>query len=63
MRYSIEPKERIYVKRYEFCLLLGKSLSINYGQELLDSTKKSTTDVTKTTSKKQFKKQQKQLMI
>ena len=56
MRYSIEPKERIYVKRYEFCLLLGKSLSNNDGQELLDSTKKST-------SKKQFKKQQKQLMI
>ena len=46
MRYSIEPRDRIYVKGYGFLSFaknMGKSLSNKYSQKLLDSTKKSTT--------------------
>ena len=45
-RYSIEPKDRIYVKGYgllSFPKNKGKTLSNKYGQKLLDSAKKSTT--------------------
>ena len=51
MRYSIEPRDRIYVKGYAFLFFaknMGKSLSSKYGQRLLDSAKKSTTDTMKT---------------
>ena len=54
MRYSIEPPERKYVKGYGFLSFaknMGKDLSNKYNQKLLDSAKKSTTDVTKTASK------------
>ena len=64
MRYSIEPRDRIYIEGYEFLPFaknMGKSLSNKYGQKVRDSAKKSTTDTIKTASKKQFKKQQKQL--
>ena len=64
MRYSNEPRDRIYVKGYGFLSFaknMGKSLSNKYGQKLLDSAKKSTTDAIKTASKEQFKKLQKQL--
>ena len=47
MRYSIETRDRIYVKRYgllSFAKNIRKSLSNNYSQKLLNSTKKSTTD-------------------
>ena len=43
MRYSIEPKDRIYVKGYRFLPLaknLGKSLISKFGQKLLHSAKK-----------------------
>ena len=43
----------------DFCLLLktwGKSLSNKYGQKLLDSAKKSTTDAIKTASKRAIQK-------
>ena len=66
MRYSIEPKERIYVKGYgflSFAKIMGKNLSNNYGQKLLDTTKKSTSDAIKLHQKEQFKKQQKQRVI
>ena len=66
MRYSIEPRDRIYVKGYGFSSFttnMGKSLSNKYGQNLLDSAKKSTMDAIKTASKEQFKKQQKELVI
>ena len=53
MRYSIEPRDRIYVKGYGF---LCKSLSNKYGQKLLDSAKKSTTDAIKTASKRAIQK-------
>ena len=59
MRYSIEPKNRIYVKGYGFLSFAkntGKSLSNKYGQKLLDSAKKSTTDAIKTVSKRAIQK-------
>ena len=54
MRYSIEPRDRIYVKGYGFLSFaknMGKSLSNKYGQKLIDSATKSTTDAIKTASK------------
>ena len=54
MRYSIEPRDRTYVKGYEFLSFIknmGKRLSNKYGQKLLDSAKKSTTDAIKAASK------------
>ena len=59
MRYSIEPRDRIYVKGYGFLSFaknIGKSLSNKYGQKLLDSAKKSTTDAIKTASKRAIQK-------
>ena len=59
MRYSIEPKDRIYVKGYGFLCFaknMGKNLSNKYVQKLLDSAKKSNTDAIKTASKKEGKK-------
>ena len=55
MRYSIEPKDRIYVKGYGFLSFtknMGTHLSSTYGQKLLDSAKKSTKDAIKTASKR-----------
>ena len=59
MRYSIEPRDRIYVKEYGFLSFaknMGKSLSDKYGQKLLDSAKKSTADAIKTASKRAIQK-------
>ena len=59
MRYSIEPRAKIYVKRYGFLSFaknIGKNLSNKYGQKLLDSAKKSTTDAIKTASKRAIQK-------
>ena len=59
MRYSIEPRDRIYVKGYGFLSFaknMGKRLSNKYGQKLLDSAKKSTTDAIKTASKRAIQK-------
>ena len=57
MRYSIEPRHRIYVKGYEF-LSFAKNMGLcnKYGQKLLDGAKKSTTDAIKTASKKAIQK-------
>ena len=55
MRYSIEPRDRIYVKGYGFLSFaknVGKSLNNRYGQKLLDSAKKSTAEAIKTVSKR-----------
>ena len=55
MRYSIEPKDRIYVKGYKFLSFaknIGKNLSNKYGQKLLYRAKKSTTDAMKIASKR-----------
>ena len=54
MRYSIEPTDRIYVKRYgflSFAKYIAKNLSNKYGQKMYDTAKKSTTDAIKTASK------------
>ena len=55
MRYSVEPKNRIYVKGYEF-LSFAKNLSNKYSQKLIDAAKKSTTDAVKTASKRVIQK-------
>ena len=63
MRYSNEPRARIYAKGYGFLSFaknMGKSLSNKYSQKRLDSAKKSAIDAKKEKiQKKQFKKQQK----
>ena len=62
MRYSIEPRDIIYVIYVKghgflsFAKNMGKSLSNKYGQKRFDSAKKSTTDAIKTTSKKAIQK-------
>ena len=59
MRYSIEPRNRKYVKGYgffSFAKNISKSLSNKYGQKVLDSAKKSTTDAIKTASKIEIQK-------
>ena len=59
MSYSIELKHRIYVKGYGFLSFaknMGTQLSNKYGQKLLDSAKKSTTDAIKTASKRAIQK-------
>ena len=66
MRYSIDTRERTYVKGYGFLSFaknIGKNLSNKYGQKFLDSTKKSAADALKLLAKEQFKKQLKQLGI
>ena len=45
-----------------FAKNMSKNLSNKYGQKLLDSAKKCTTDAIKTASKKAIQKQQKQLV-
>ena len=61
IRYSIEPKERRYVKGYGFLSFarnigthatkVAKNLNNKYGQRLADSAKKSATDAFKIASK------------
>ena len=55
MRYSIEPRDRRYVKGYGFLSFaknIGKNKSNKYSQKLVDSAKKSATDAVRTTSKR-----------
>ena len=54
MRYSIEPRERRYVKGYGFM-----SFAIKYSKSLMDLSK----TFAKTALKRYLKKQQKQLEI
>ena len=59
MRYTIEARDRIYLKGYGFLSFaknMGKSLSMKYGQKLLNGAKKSTTDAIKTASKRAIQK-------
>ena len=59
MRYSVEPKDRIYVKGYgflSFAKKIGKNLNNKYSKKLLDSAKKSTPDAIKTASKRTIQK-------
>ena len=59
MRYSIEPRERRYVKGYGF-LSFARNFSDKYGKSLMDACKKF---AKKLLVKKYLKKQQKQLEI
>ena len=63
MRYSVQPRDRIFVKGYGFLFFaknIGKNIGKNiskifsgkYSQKLLDHAKQSATDVFKTASKK-----------
>ena len=59
MIYSIEPRNRIYVKGYgslSFAKNMGKILSKKYDQRLLDSTSTSTAEAIRTTSKRAIQK-------
>ena len=55
MRYSIEPKGRVYMESYGF-LSFAKKMSTNlsnkYSQNLLDTAKKSTIDAIRAASKR-----------
>ena len=55
MRYSIEPRDRVYVNGYEFMSFAG-SMSNKYGKKLVDTAKKSATDAIKTASKRAIQK-------
>ena len=55
MRYSVQPRDRIHVKRYGF-LSFAKRLSNKYGKKLIDNTKKSTIDAIKTALKRAIQK-------
>ena len=59
MRYSIEPRDRIYGKGHGFLSFAkntGKSLTNKYVQKLLDSAKKSTADAVKGAPKRAIEK-------
>ena len=55
MRYSIEPRDRIYVKGYGFLSFaknMSKNFSNTYSQKLFETAKKYTADAIKTVSKR-----------
>ena len=62
MRYSIEPRERRYVKGYGF-LSFAKKLSDKYSKSLMDKGIDVSKKSAKLLVKKYLKKQQKQLEI
>ena len=55
MRYSIEPRDRVYVKGYGF-MSFARSMSNKYGKKPVDTAKESATDAIKTASKRAIKK-------
>ena len=59
MRYSIESRDRICVKGYGFMSFaknIGKILSNKYSQKIIDTAKKSATEVIKTASHRAIQK-------
>ena len=66
MRYSIEARERRYVKGYGFlsfatnigthAIKVAKNMSNKYGQKLTDTARKSATDAINTASKRAIQK-------
>ena len=59
MRYSMEPKDRIYLNGYGFLSFaknIGKNLSNKYSQKIIDTTKKYATDAIKTASERAIQK-------
>ena len=70
MHYSVQPRDRIFVKSYRFLSFaknmvknISKSLSGKYHQKRLDHAKKSTADALKSASERAIKKQQMQMVI
>ena len=55
MRYSIEPKDRIYVKGYGI-MSFARNMCNKYGKKLVDTATKSATDAIKTASKRAIQK-------
>ena len=55
MRYSLEPRDGIYVKGYGF-MSFARSMSNTYGKRPFDTAKKSAADAVKTASKKAIQK-------
>ena len=55
MRYSIEPRDRVYVKGYGL-MSFARSMTNKYGKKLVDAAKKSATDAIKTASKRAIQK-------
>ena len=55
MRYSLEPRDRIYVKGYGF-MSFARSMSNKYGQKFVDTAKKSATDAINIASKRAIQK-------
>ena len=55
MRYSIEPRDRIYVKGYGF-MPFARSMSNKFEKKLVDTAKKPTTDAIKPASKRAIQK-------
>ena len=73
-RYSIQPRDLIFVKAYAFLSFaknmgkntgknVSKNVSSKYDMKLFDHTKKSWTDALKTSSKRVIQKQHKQPVI
>ena len=66
IRYSTEPRDKIYVKGYGFLSFtknigthatkVGKNMSNKYSKKLLDSAKKSARDAIETASKRPIQK-------
>ena len=55
MRYSTEPRDRLYVKGYGF-MSFSRTMSNKYGEKVVDTAKQSATDATKTASKRAIQK-------
>ena len=55
MRYSIKPRDRVYVKGYGF-MSFARRMSNKYGKKLVDTAKESATDAIKTASKRAIQK-------
>ena len=55
MRYSIKPRDGVYVKGYGF-MSFARSMSNKYEKKLVDTDKKSATDAIKTASKRAIQK-------
>ena len=55
MRYSIEPRDRVYVKGYGL-MSFARSMSKKHGKKLVDTAKKYATDAIKAASKRAIQK-------
>ena len=55
MRYSVEPRDKAYVKGYGF-MSFARSMSNKYEKKLVDTAKKSAADAIKTAFKRAIQK-------